>query len=244
MRDDHALSFGAAAGDYDRARPTYPDDVVDWLLDGVDGLVVDVGAGTGKLTQSLAARHGDVVAVEPDAEMRKVLHVNVPDADARHGTAERLPLADGSASLVTMAQAWHWADVPTASAEIARTLGRPGRLGLVWNYRSPADPWVSRLSTALGGADSAGQMDHIRTEGPSVGAPFGSRELLVVTWDHVMDVDALVALAASRSYVIVRPEHERRQVLSAVRELGEERAEADGSVRLPYETYAFRYDLA
>ena len=244
--DDHALSFGAAAEAYDRARPTYPDDVVDWLLDGVDGLVVDVGAGTGKLTQSLAARHEDVVAVEPDAAMRAILHAKIPGADARDGTAVHLPLAAGAgaASLVTMAQAWHWVDVPSASAEIARALARPGRLGLVWNYRSPADPWVSRLSAALGGADSAGQMDHIRTEGPSVAAPFGSYEQLVVEWDHVIDVDSLVALAASRSYVIVRPKHERQQVLAAVRELGQERAEADGSVRLPYETYAFRYDLA
>jgi SAM-dependent methyltransferase len=242
--DDHALSFGAAADDYDRARPTYPDAVVDWLLDGVDGLVVDIGAGTGKLTQSLVARSGHVVAVEPDAEMRTILHAKVPRVDARDGTAEHLPLAAGVASLVTMAQAWHWVDVPAASAEVARVLGRPGRLGLVRNYRSHADPWVTRLSTALGGADSAGQMDEIRTTGPAVAAPFVSCERLVVAWDHVIDVDSLVALAASRSYVIVRPEHEREQVLAAVRELGEERAGADGSLRLPYETYAFSYDVA
>ena len=242
--DDHALSFGAAADDYDRARPTCPDDVVDWLLDGVDGLIVDVGAGTGKLTRSLAARRNDVVAVEPDAKMRSILHANVPGAAARAGTAEHLPLAAGTAGLVTMAQAWHWVDVPAASTEIARALGRPGRLGLVWNYRSPADPWVARLSAALGGADSAGQMDDIRASGPTTAAPFDSCERRVVTWDHVMDVEALVSLAASRSYVIVRPQHEREQVLAAVRALGEERAGTDGSVRMPYETYAFRYDIA
>jgi SAM-dependent methyltransferase len=241
--DDHALSFGAAADAYDRARPSYPDEVVDWLLDGVSGLIVDVGAGTGKLTNSLAARRDGVVAVEPDASMRKILEARVPGADARNGSAEQLPLTANSASLVTMAQAWHWVDVPKASAEIARALGRPGRLGLVWNYRSPADPWVSRLSTALGGADSAGQIDEIRSRGPSLASPFGTYERLIAAWDHVIDVDSLVALAASRSYVIVRPEHEREQVLSAVRELGEERAGADGSVRLPYETYAFRYEL-
>lgn len=122
-------------------------------------------------------------------------------------------------------------------------LGGRGRLGLVWNYRSPADPWVARLTAALGGADSAGQMDHIRTEGPSVAAPFDSYERLILTWDHVIDVETLVALAASRSYVIVQPEHECHRVLSVVRELGEERADTGGTLRLPYETYAFRYDV-
>ncbi|MFC5678668.1 class I SAM-dependent methyltransferase [Aeromicrobium endophyticum] len=241
--DDRALSFGAAAEAYDRARPSYPDEVVDWLLDGVDGPVADVGAGTGKLTSSLAARHGDVVAVEPDAQMREILQATVPGADARDGTAEHLPLGAGSTSLLTMAQAWHWVDVPRASAEAARVLARPGRLGLVWNYRSPADPWVSRLSAALGGADSAGQMDGIRDDGPAVAAPFSSCDRIVVAWNHLIDVDSLVTLAASRSYVIVRPEHEREQVLGAVRALGQERADVDGSVRLPYETYAFRYDV-
>ena len=240
--DDPALSFGAAADAYERARPPYPDEVVDWLIEGVDGPVADVGAGTGKLTASLAARRQAVVAVEPDAGMRKLLE-QVPGIDARAGSAEDLPLADGTASLVTMAQAWHWVDVPRASAEIARVLRRPGRLGLVWNYRSSADEWFVRLSAALGGVDSAGLMDEIRADGPKPASPFGAYERLVVAWDHLIDVETLVALAASRSHVIVRPPHEREQVLSAVRELGEERADTDGSVRLPYETYAFRFDL-
>jgi SAM-dependent methyltransferase len=240
--EDPALSFGAAADAYDRARPPYPDEVVDWLLDGVDGPVADVGAGTGKLTASLAARREGVVAVEPDAGMRAILE-RTPGIDALAGSAEALPLRDGSVSLVTMAQAWHWVDVSWASAEIARALGRPGRLGLVWNYRSSADEWVVRLTSALGGVDSAGLMDEIRARGPVPAGPFSAHERLVVVWNHMVDVETLVALAASRSYVIVRPPHEREQVLSAVRELGEERADADGTVRLPYETYAFRFDL-
>ncbi|WP_159540786.1 class I SAM-dependent methyltransferase [Aeromicrobium sp. 9AM] len=241
--DQHALSFGAAAGAYDRARPPYPDEVVDWLLEGVDGPVVDVGAGTGKLTAALAARRDGVIAVEPDDGMRAVLAAQLPSVDSRPGSAEDLPLDDGSAGLVTMAQAWHWVDVPRASAEVGRVVRRPGRLGLVWNYRSDADEWVTRLGEALAGADSAGQMDKIRAHGPTVVGPFDAYERLVVAWDHVIDVETLVALAASRSYVIVMPQHEREQVLSGVRELGEERADADGSLRLPYETYAFRFDL-
>lgn len=242
--DEHALSFGAAAEAYDRARPPYPDAAVEWLLDGVDGPVVDVGAGTGKLTASLAARRVNVVAVEPDPAMRDLLATRLPGVDALPGSAEHLPLEDGSAALVTLAQAWHWVDVRAAAAEIARVLTRPGRLGLVWNYRWEGDEWIVRLADALGGVDSAGQMHAIQSQGPQLAPPFVQAEQLVVKWDHVIDVDTLVALAASRSYVIVRPRQEREQVLAAVRTLGEERADPDGLVRLPYETYAFRVDLA
>jgi hypothetical protein len=86
-------------------------------------------------------------------------------------------------------------------------------------------------------------MEEIRAHGPSPASPFDGFERLIVAWNHILDVDTLVALAASRSYVIGRPPHEREQVLSAVRELGQERADANGAVRLPYETYAFRFDL-
>src|SRR5690349_310742 len=111
---DPALSFGAAADAYDRARPSYPAEVVDWLLEGVDGPVVDVGAGTGKLTASLAARRDAVVAVEPDDGMRAVLAAQLAGVDARAGTAEAMPLESACAGLVTSAQAWHWVDVARA----------------------------------------------------------------------------------------------------------------------------------
>lgn len=240
---DPALSFGAAVNAYDRARPGYPDEVVDWLLDGIDGPVIDVGAGTGKLTASLAARRADIMAVEPDRAMRARLLDTLPHIDVREGTGEAIPVTSASAAMVTFAQAWHWVDVPRASAEVARVLRRPARLGLVWNYRCEDDEWVSRLSNALGGVDSAGKIDEIQQTGPLLSAPFGHTERCVHRWDHVIDVDTLVALAASRSYVITKSAEQREQVLTEVRRLGEERADVDGSVLLPYQTLAFRADL-
>ena len=240
---DPATSFGTAAEAYDRARPGYPDPVVAWLLDGVEGPVADVGAGTGKLTASLATRRPDVTAVEPDAGMRRLLVQALPSVTTLEGSGESLPLDDHSVDLVTFAQAWHWVDVPRACREVARVLRRPGRLGLVWNYRDERDAWVARLSEALGGQDSAGQSDDIRRLGPVLAEPFGEVERLTTEWEHRLDVDTLVDLATSRSYVIVKPERERRHVLDAIRTLAEERADDDGTVLLPYVTYAFRTDV-
>lgn len=241
--DDLALSFGAAADAYNRARPGYPDESVRWLLEGIDGPVIDVGAGTGKLTASLAARSTNIIAVEPDAQMRAQLHSQLPSVEVMDGSGEVIPAPPGSAALVTFGQAWHWVDVPRACAEVARVLRRPGRLGLLWNYRDEDDEWVARLGRALGGVDSAGKIDEIRGEGPALVQPFGTPEIHVQPWQHVIDVDTLVALASSRSYVIRKPAELRDKVLSDVRRLGEERAESDGTVRLPYKCFAFRVDL-
>lgn len=241
--DDLALSFGAAADAYDLARPGYPDAIVDWLLAGADGPVIDLGAGTGKLTRSFVERGAEVIAVEPDDAMRDRLASQLLSADVRAGTAEDIPVPAGVAGLVVLGQAWHWVDVPRACTEVARVLRRPGRLGLVWNYRDEADEWVARLGQAFGGVDSGGKIDEIRTTGPSVDASFGEPERQIVAWEHILDVDTLVALAASRSYVIRRAPEQRAQVLDLVRELGEERADADGKVRLPYQTYAYRFGL-
>ena len=96
---------------------------------------VDVGAGTGKLTRALLGSGATVIAVEPVAEMRAVLERELPDVRALEGTAESLPLADGSVDAVVAGQAFHWFDAPAALAEFHRVLGKGGRLGLVWNVR-------------------------------------------------------------------------------------------------------------
>ena len=110
-----ARSFGAAADAYERARPGYPDPAVDWLVPEGARTVLDLGAGTGKLTRALVARGLDVIAVEPLPEMRESLAAAVPEVRAVAGTAEDIPLPDDSVDAITVAQAWHWVDPERAS---------------------------------------------------------------------------------------------------------------------------------
>jgi SAM-dependent methyltransferase len=123
---DASRSFGAMADLYERRRPTYPAAALEAVLPVGARRVVDVGAGTGKLTAVLVARGLDVVAVEPDHRMRELLAAAAPQADVRAGTAEQLPLASDEVDAVLFAQAWHWADPDRAIQEALRVLTRGG----------------------------------------------------------------------------------------------------------------------
>ena len=138
----HATSFGAATRAYERGRPSYPAEALDWLLPDGARRVLDLGAGTGKLTRDLAARGLDVVAVDPSAGMRAELGRVLPDIPVLAGSAEHIPLDAGSVDAVLVAQAWHWVDPKAAVPEIARVLKPGGRLGLLWNVR--VEPVASR----------------------------------------------------------------------------------------------------
>src|ERR1700753_2775966 len=143
--DAHATSFGGAAAAYERGRPPYPPEALDWLLPPGARRVLDLGAGTGKLTRELVARGLDVVAVEPLEGMRAELSRVLPGTPVRAGSAEEIPLPDGAVDTVLAAQAWHWVTPERAAPEVARVLRPGGTLGLVWNERDEREPWVSRL---------------------------------------------------------------------------------------------------
>ena len=124
-RHDRSLSFGSAAAAYERGRPSYPPEAIDWLLPRGARHVLDLGAGTGKLTTRLVERGLDVVAVDPIPDMLEVLRTSLPETRALLGTAEEIPLEDNSVDAVLVAQAWHWVDPERAIPEVARVL-RPG----------------------------------------------------------------------------------------------------------------------
>ncbi|RKS84199.1 ubiquinone/menaquinone biosynthesis C-methylase UbiE [Motilibacter peucedani] len=237
-----AASFGAAAGVYERARPDYPAAALDWLLPPGARRVLDLGAGTGKLTRLLRARGLEVTAVEPSAGMRAELERAVPGVRSLAGRAEQVPLADGAVDAVLVAQAWHWVDPAGAVPEVARVLAPGGRLGLVWNVRDESHEWVARLGELL---DGGGRPNDTSVD-PQVGPPFGQLETRTVAWTHETTPEGLVELAASRSYVILLPEDERAALLGRVRSLLASHPDLAGrsSIALPYLTRCYRAALA
>jgi SAM-dependent methyltransferase len=145
-----ATGFGAGAEAYHRGRPSWPLAAVDaafehWSLPPDAGLVVDLAAGTGLLTERLARRCPRLLAVEPVDEMRG--HITFAEAVA--GTAEHLPLSDGAASAIFVSEAFHWFDQPAALAEIARVLRPGGGLAILWNHPLSRQPWSAELTALL-----------------------------------------------------------------------------------------------
>jgi SAM-dependent methyltransferase len=238
-KDVRARSFGAAVDSYERARPGYPEAAVDWLLPAGARRVLDLGAGTGKLTRSLAARDLEVVAVEPIDEMRATLAAALPEVEAVAGTAEDIPLPDDSVDAITVAQAWHWVDPERATAEAARVLRPGGTLGLIWNRRDERVEWVQRLSEVMGSAEpEVMDMDSVE-----IGPRFGPTETTVMDWTRPMDVDLLVEMAASRSYIITATPRRRREILDGIRVLVEREPTLGTEFDFPYRTYCFKATL-
>src|SRR6218665_193187 len=159
MTGEMATSFGAEAGHYEAGRPEYPFEAVAWMLEPMPAgsrRIVDVGAGTGKLTRVLAAApDAEIVAVDPDASMLAALRKAVPGVPTFSGTAESLPLPDAGVDAVVLGQAWHWVDPVAASAEIGRVTRSGGVLGLIWNLRDERADWVRRLTEIMHGSNAA-----------------------------------------------------------------------------------------
>jgi SAM-dependent methyltransferase len=240
-RAAQANSFGAAAAAYQRARPAYPTTAVDWLLVGGPRRVLDLGAGTGKLTRQLWERGLEIVAVEPSLRMREQLAQTVPEARLLPGTAERIPVADRSVDAVLVAQAWHWVDPPRAVPEVARVLAPSGWLGLLWNIRDDSEDWVAELGRIMHGHGD----DDSGAPNPSVGPPFGPTERHQVAWRYRVACEAILDLVASRSYVIMLQADARAALLAEVRRLLTTHPALAGrdEVELPYVTHCFRAQL-
>ncbi len=243
-RDARAASFGPTAAAYARARPGYPVSAVDWLLPSGAARVLDLGAGTGKLTTALVARGLEVVALDPSRPMLAELRRACPSAEALEGRAEAIPLADGSVDAVVVAQAWHWFDAERAAVEIARVLRPGGTLGLVWNTRDKTVEWVTRFERVVDCGDSPAY-DGV----PVVPPPFGGDEAVTFPWELPFDEAALLDLTASRSAFLVLPGPARATMLEGVRDLFDEIASASHGdpdrrfVAMPYLTRGFRYTL-
>jgi SAM-dependent methyltransferase len=214
--------YARSAAAYERGRPGYPPAAVDYLAArlrlGPGRTVVDLAAGTGKLTRPLLATGAEVVAVEPVAEMRAVLPA---EARAVEGTAEAMPLDTGRADAVTIAQAFHWFDGDAALAEIHRVL-RPGSsLALVWNRRRRDDPLNQAIEGLL--APYRGHMSAMQTGSWHVPFDrtklFGPLEGRVFSNEQSLDADRLADRIASVNFIARLDEKERTKVVQAARAL-------------------------
>jgi SAM-dependent methyltransferase len=201
---------------------------------GVGDTVVDLAAGTGKLTRLLVARGFDVIAVEPVREMRAVLEMRVPEADVRDGTAEAIPVADTTADGVTVAQAFHWFDRDRALAEIARVLKPAGALAIVANVRDKSDELQAELEKLM--SRYRGAYPNPNWPETLVDNTLFEAELRTFAHVQLLDRDTFVERVASVSWIASLPEDERARVLSATRALVDCR---DEPIRLPYVTEVF-----
>jgi SAM-dependent methyltransferase len=239
-RQTRSLSFGSNAAAYERGRPSYPPEAIDWLLPAAARDVLDLGAGTGKLTTRLVERGLEVVAVDPIAEMLEVLSKALPNTTTLLGTAEEIPLADNSVDAVLVAQAWHWFDPARAIPEVIRVLRPGGRLGLVWNTRDERLGWVRELGRIIG-RDG----DPVRDKA-TLPEPFTGLQRHQVEWTNYLTPQALIDLVASRSYCITSPAEVRTKTLDQVRDLlATHPALANaGGLALPYITVCVRATLS
>ena len=229
-------AFAEVAGAYERGRPGYPEEAVRWLVGDEPRDVVDLGAGTGKLTRVLAAVGHRVTAVEPLDEMRAQLEAAVPGVTAVQGNAESMRLPDASADVVTCAQSFHWFEHAVALPEIARVLRPGGRLALVWNSRDDRDAWVAQLSEIIG--NETVETWDVREPIDASGL-FEAVEAADFRFEQPLDRDTLLDLVLSRSYCAKLPEADREPILAEVARLYDTTAGGEG-IRLAYVTNCFR----
>jgi ubiquinone/menaquinone biosynthesis C-methylase UbiE len=231
-----ARSFGSVAEAYDRGRPAYPSDAVAWLAGGEAKVVLELGAGTGKLTRQLVDQGHAVFATEPDEAMLAVLRERVPEVSAKVATAEEIPANDRSVDVVVVAQAFHWFDHEVALAEIARVLKPGGHVALVWNSRDERIPWVRRMGDILGRQDldtsSAQQLVH--------SGLFGFME--EATFKHWQEVnrESILDLARSRSHVATMDDAEREDHLASVLAFYDDYGRGMDGMQIPYVTRCYR----
>ena len=222
-RPELAQSFGSVAADYARGRPGWPLGAIDLVGLPGDVRVLDLAAGTGKLTEALAARFDDVVAVEPDDAMRAAIR----HGEVLAGSAEAIPLSDGDVDAVFVGEAFHWFCDPPALAEIARVLRPGGTLALLWNRQLGRleELWqVHELMQRLRDEAGASAKTHRFFSGEFKRVFEGSRfeplQEASFEWEQALDRDGLVAYLMSQSQVASRPDREaiRRELQRLVPE--------------------------
>ena len=247
LRELHPLATAWAGGaeDYERARPEYPADLVERVWEAVDrpARLLDLAAGTGKLTRHLVELAEEVVAVEPLAEMRRLLARRRLPIELIDGTAEELPCPDRSFDAVFVGEAFHWFRADRALPEISRVLRPRGALALLWmrpRYRD-AEEWLLEIRRPLlelharapaRAMDAGDWRDQVTSRG--LFDRLDEQELDFIQRLPATEVGPLVG---SWSYVMALPDAERASLLGAIRDRAEAAADARGEVRFPWRAH-------
>lgn len=247
IHEKAAAGFSQAADSYERGRPEYPETAINFLVENMpieNGMtVLELGAGTGKLTKALLPFGAKLIALEPVAEMREKLKANAPGAEVMDGVAEKIPLADGSVDVVLVAQAFHWFKGPQALKEIYRVLKPDGVLALIYNVRDARVPWVAQMSEILDAHE--GTTPQYRTmewkrafEETDL---FSSLTVEQFTHSQTGDLEMILDRVRSISYVAAMPTDERNKILQQVKKLIESHPNTSGKseIRMPYITNIF-----
>jgi ubiquinone/menaquinone biosynthesis C-methylase UbiE len=234
-----ATGFDRAAAEYERSRPGYPAEVIDLLAAELPvhprSRILDLAAGTGKLTRGLVRTGARVMALEPLEGMRRQLEVVCPDVELVGGTAESIDVGDESLDAVTVAQAFHWFDLEQALAEIARVLRPDGGLAVLWNVRDETESWVADMSRVIRW-DERQIADYKTTDWPSALRASGRFERVTRhqhRWEQSMTKERLADRVRSISYVAASPEADQQQVVDEVLALV---ADLPDTFPLPYVT--------
>jgi SAM-dependent methyltransferase len=244
LQHPHSRAFELVADVYERARPEYPPEAVAWIADRLElragRTVLDLGAGTGKLTRALVATGAHVIAVEPGEAMLAELVRVVPEAEAVQGAAENIPLPDASVDAVTVGQAFHWFRHDEALPELHRVLRPQSGISLVWNSRDQEAPLqrdVTDLIAPFFPSDRAG-----RAGGGSWAQPLAESDLFEaleewrIPFVQTLDADTFVGRILSISFVAASPLEERSRLERRLREIV---AANGGTVDFPYVTAVY-----
>jgi SAM-dependent methyltransferase len=234
MSDDaarRAVAFGSEAEAYELGRPGYPRAAIEFCIGEAPARVLDLGAGTGKLSAELLALGHEVVAVEPLDPMRALIPT---DAEALAGSAESIPLEDASVDAVLVGQAFHWFDQGQALSEIVRVLRPGGSLGLLWNLLDDDVPWIAAVADAFDAEDRASLAGELHPPFAGV-AGLADPTSTSVRHLHATDAQGLIANVASRSTSILAEDQRRREILDRISVLA-----PAGRFDVPYVCVAWR----
>ncbi|HSV37181.1 MAG TPA: class I SAM-dependent methyltransferase [Nocardioidaceae bacterium] len=231
-----ALSFAGVADAYDRARPSYPREAAEWLTGSTPHSVLELGAGTGKLTDQLLAIGHDVLATDPLDEMLQFLRLRHPACRTAVASAESIPVAPRTVDVVVSAQAFHWFDVDAALPEIARVLKPEGTLALVWNSRDDRIPWVRRLGRLI----DTPEQERDPANALIASRLFGYVEERTFRFWQPLRKPELRDLVLSRSNIAIKTATERQHVLRQVDALYDEYDRGPDGLLMPYVTQCFK----